>query len=522
MLSEVEQALRERYGIEIVHEVGSGGMGVVYKARLPSGTIAALKLVRITDSDSEQRGVELLKSSTLRGHRGIVQLLPEELQPQPPVVCGYFVTLWEFCEGGDLLGRLEYYQKQKHLPGIPLDELVGYMRDVAEPIDFLNGQGIAHRDVKPANILLDREQGHAKLADPSLLKFIGSETGSHTGMGTFGYMPPEALDGQTKSTIDLFGLVATFVKLATGHEPFGDGSQAAIRLAKGDADVSGLPPEIAMLVNAVLSLPADRRPQSATAWINAVQAARSKEQPSLPDELFGAEEMLRRSIARNNEQADRELRATVHSLKAEIATHIKSEDWTQVDRVAEKLLELVPNDCEASAARELAFQRAFPDDVRRELFKNIPARSLGVGPKSRNTVLWIIYISLLLLTVAAGLILMSIFLDLIFSGGKKWFFADQYENVLIFTAMLGIPHALLLSFLYRMITYRIRFTQKLLEYCSPHSACVLRRFADYFPRLNSYVMLLKTNYLVYPFAVVWIAVALLNFVAIIKLVVMYN
>lgn len=512
MISEVEQALRERYGIEIVHEVGSGGMGVVYKARLPSGTIAALKLVRITDSDSEQRGVELLKSSTLRGHRGIVQLLPEELQPQPPVVCGYFVTLWEFCEGGDLLGRLEYYQREKHLPGIPLDELVGYMRDVAEPIDFLNGQGIAHRDVKPANILLDREQGHAKLADPSLLKFIGSETGSHTGMGTFGYMPPEALDGQTKSTIDLFGLVATFVKLATGHEPFGDGSQAAIRLAKGDADVSGLPPEIAMLVNAVLSLPADRRPQGATAWINAVQAARSKEQPSLPDELFGAEEMLRRSIVRSHELAERKQESFIPSLKAQIATHIKNEDWTQVDRVAETLLEIVPDDREAKAARNLAFQRAFSEDLRGVLFTNIPTELLELGPKTTNTFLWVAYAALIIPIIWACGVLVVVISEWSYYGD-----VDGLKKGIACSFIFGIPHSLLFVLFSRRLSQRVRFTHFLSERCLPHSEFVIRRFGEYFPRLSNRVVKRRTEFLKYPFITFWIVLVFVNVICLLKI-----
>jgi serine/threonine protein kinase len=63
---------------------------------------------------------------------------------------------------------------------------------------------------------------YVKLGDLGLAKIVGASTGCHTKAGIFGYLPPEAWKGQTSATIDLYGLAATYVKLRTGPEPFGE------------------------------------------------------------------------------------------------------------------------------------------------------------------------------------------------------------------------------------------------------------------------------------------------------------
>lgn len=222
---DVLAALRQERQIEIDRWLGAGGFSSVYAGRLPGGTPCAVRVSNqpITGgngkADKELEALVLARQQAVRNHRGIVSLLPQELQPPVPFR-GYLVTLWELCDEGNLLDRLHECQKQG-LHGIPAAEALGYVQDIAEALDHYQRLGIVHRDVKPENML--RTRGYVKLADPSLLKHIGDSTASHTGIGSAPYMPYESLVGnageQTKTdpTIDVFGLAATYVMLRTGH-----------------------------------------------------------------------------------------------------------------------------------------------------------------------------------------------------------------------------------------------------------------------------------------------------------------
>src|SRR5262249_48719375 len=103
------------------------------------------------------------------------------------IVANQLVSAWELC-GESLSGRVSKRQAQG-LPGIPHDELAKYMIQVAEGLDFLNTQKIYHRDVKPGNVLLVNSE--AKIGDLGIAKVLVESSGSHTGSGTWGYMPPE-------------------------------------------------------------------------------------------------------------------------------------------------------------------------------------------------------------------------------------------------------------------------------------------------------------------------------------------
>jgi len=160
----------------------------------------------------ELQGLEQIKG--IGGHPNVVTLFDIWW------INGYLVTRWELGEMSLEARLLQCFGQS--IPAIPRDELLVYMRDAADGIDFLNReQGIYHRDIKPENVLLFHRR--VKLADLGLAKFAGASTASHTGSGTLGYIPPEGYEDHLLSpTIDVYSLAATYLRLRTGNHPFGD------------------------------------------------------------------------------------------------------------------------------------------------------------------------------------------------------------------------------------------------------------------------------------------------------------
>ncbi|MDC0176262.1 SUMF1/EgtB/PvdO family nonheme iron enzyme [Planctomycetaceae bacterium] len=275
--------LLERYQVERVKRIGQGAFGEVHQAAV-RGVACAIKisLDEIDDSQPDLavqlRELDIAKSVT--GHPRIVTLIDvwqvPENGPQR-----HLVTRWELAEMS-LLDRVRECQQQG-LSGIPRDELIGYMRDVAEGIDFLNEQkGIYHRDIKPGNLLLF--QGHAKLADFGLAKFVGASGTHNSGGGTLGYTPPEALQNRHHPTIDVYSLAATYIRLRTGHEPFGEERGNVVDIL--DRQKSGAPmldglaaDEMEAVRRALAGNTVDRPFATAAEWL----AAMSPNTPETPD-----------------------------------------------------------------------------------------------------------------------------------------------------------------------------------------------------------------------------------------------
>jgi hypothetical protein len=109
--------------------------------------------------------------------------------------------------------------RREGLPGIPRPELLGYLRDAADALDYMaETHGLQHLDVKPHNLLL--VGGRIKVADFGLVKDLAGTSVTATGGVTPLYAPPEAFDGRVSRHSDQYSLAVLYQEMLTGERPF--------------------------------------------------------------------------------------------------------------------------------------------------------------------------------------------------------------------------------------------------------------------------------------------------------------
>ena len=203
-------------GYEILHVLGHGGMGVVYKAReIALDRLVALKIVVAgVHASAEQRErfrAEARAEARLQ-HPNIVQIHAVGEHENFP-----FLSL-EYMDGGSLAQRLA---RQPQPPA----EAAGLIQVLAGAIAFAHGRGIIHRDLKPANILLT-SAGTPKIADFGLAKYLEDASGlTRTGslLGTPTYMSPEQAEGRgpdVGTASDIWALGVILYEMLVGRPPF--------------------------------------------------------------------------------------------------------------------------------------------------------------------------------------------------------------------------------------------------------------------------------------------------------------
>lgn len=221
-----------------LHEcIGRGMFGEVWRAEAPGGVEVAVKIIHRTAGDQltqvELRALELMKR--LRH--------PFLLQVQAYWLSGDQLHIVMDLADKTLMDRLEECRRDR-LPGIPAEELLTYMREAAEALDFLHSNQVLHRDVKPANILLAK--GHARLADFGLARLFmkGGADVVATMIGTPLYMGPEVWEQKVGPESDQYSLAATYVELRLGRPLFDVESQDEVKESHMTAapELKGLPP----------------------------------------------------------------------------------------------------------------------------------------------------------------------------------------------------------------------------------------------------------------------------------------
>jgi serine/threonine protein kinase len=140
-------------------------------------------------------------------------------------VAGVLVIVMELADKSlyGLLGDL----RSRDLPGLPRDELLGYLLEAAEALDWMNfGHGLQHLDIKPHNLFL--VSNHVKVADFGLVDSLKDVDKSHPserqGAVTPLYASPELLRGTVSRHCDQYSLAIVYQQLLTGAVPFWNGN----------------------------------------------------------------------------------------------------------------------------------------------------------------------------------------------------------------------------------------------------------------------------------------------------------
>jgi hypothetical protein len=204
--------LPELAAYTIEKRIGSGGSGEVWRAVSPDGTAKAVKV--IFGSLDERRAAQELKSlSRVKSVRHPFLLSLENVT----VVEGRVVIVTDLAEAS-LQDRFLECQAAGAC-GIPRSELMGYLAETAEALDYLDGElGLQHLDIKPENLLL--VGNHIRVADFGLLKDITEGNASLINGLTPKYAAPEVFDGRPSHWSDQYSLAIVFQEMATGTSPF--------------------------------------------------------------------------------------------------------------------------------------------------------------------------------------------------------------------------------------------------------------------------------------------------------------
>ncbi len=207
---------------EVVRKIGGGSYGEVWLARAVTGAWRAVKVVWRADfSDDvsferEFKGI-LQYEPVSRDHPGLVHILHVGRGDGDEGAFYYYVMeLGDDVSSGTAVDKSTYEPRTlmtdlKRAGGKPLDvnDTMDAGLRLAEALQYLHSVGLAHRDVKPCNIIF--VGGKAKLADIGLV----APRGQHTFVGTEGFVPPE---GPGTGQADVYGLGKVLYEMATGRD----------------------------------------------------------------------------------------------------------------------------------------------------------------------------------------------------------------------------------------------------------------------------------------------------------------
>ncbi len=268
-------ATRDQLGpYAILEKLGEGGMGEVYKARdTRLGRIVALKALpagKVADEGRRRRFLQEARAASALNHPNIVTIY-DWIED-----AGSHILVMEHVPGRTL-GQLIHHK------ALPLKDTLKYAVQVADALAAAHAAGITHRDVKPANIMVN-EQGRVKILDFGLAKLhdppqpgennetltARALTEEGTVAGSAPYMSPEQAEGKkVDARSDIFSFGAVLYEMITGRRAFQGSSQASIMAAvlksepKPASELAEvLPKELDRILTRCLRKDLDRRSQS--------------------------------------------------------------------------------------------------------------------------------------------------------------------------------------------------------------------------------------------------------------------
>lgn len=223
-------------GYVLQQRLGEGGYGTVWKAIGPGGLPKAVKVLR-GRFDGQSAETELRALNRMRELRHPFVLSVERIE----VIDQQLVIVTELAECS-LEDRYESL-REGGKRGVPQSELLVYMNDAAEALDFMcDAHGLQHLDVKPGNLLI--QGGHLKVADFGLLRDVRQTQQSVIAGFTPMYAPPELFDGKPGRFSDQYSLAIVYQTMLTGVPPFNGrtAAQLASQHLRSQPDLSPLSP----------------------------------------------------------------------------------------------------------------------------------------------------------------------------------------------------------------------------------------------------------------------------------------
>lgn len=262
---------------EVIGELGQGAMGTVYKAKDPLiDRVVAIKTINLNQAMEEREEYEArfyqeARAAGRLSHHNIVTIYDVGKSGDVAYIA------MEFLEGRELRDVLN----EKLI--LPLGQVIDIVAQIATGLAYAHEHGIVHRDVKPSNIMIQKD-GHVKITDFGIARMASAAVRTQTGMvlGSPKYMSPEQVMGKlTDQRSDIFSLGILLYEMLTGRAPFlGENVNAIMyqTLNASPPQPSSLNPGVPDMVNFIvakaLAKKLDDRYQNAKEFADDLRACR--------------------------------------------------------------------------------------------------------------------------------------------------------------------------------------------------------------------------------------------------------
>jgi serine/threonine protein kinase/Flp pilus assembly protein TadD len=263
---------------EITEEIGRGGMGIVYKAKdLKLDRIVAIKFLPPQMASSEENKIRFIreaKSAAALSHPNILGIY--EIDEAD----GLLFIAMEFVDGKTLKSHIS---KITTGTGVPVDQAIDWIEQIAQGLKSAHDMNIVHRDIKTENVMINKDD-RLKIMDFGLAKIKSSEgvTKTRSSLGTLSYMSPEqthAIPADHRS--DIWSLGVVFYEILTGELPFKSEHEAALLyLISSEQPPSPnllnkkIPHQLDSLINKMLEKDRDKRFQSVNDFLISLKSVK--------------------------------------------------------------------------------------------------------------------------------------------------------------------------------------------------------------------------------------------------------
>jgi serine/threonine protein kinase len=199
----------------ILNELGAGGFARVLLCRdRISREYRAVKVANRMGDESllrEARGLRFLS------HPGVVRVHDVGEDES-----GRLYLVMDYLEGPTLRDLVDHFRK------LPQAVAVDLALEIAEALQAIHAEGFVHRDLTPANIIIERRSRRPIVCDFGIARDLGLSTHTGSGAGTLAYMPPEQMRGRATPQTDVFALGVVLFEMLTGKIPWGEARTAII------------------------------------------------------------------------------------------------------------------------------------------------------------------------------------------------------------------------------------------------------------------------------------------------------